>query len=92
MLCALGLVLLAMVTADLRKINESLTQDTHTQLRLLRDIFHDEFSSVVRSFDAASFQLSEPIENNDLKKIHQQLELLKIALPRGKRDCPKFLR
>lgn len=81
MLCALGLVLLVMVTADLRKINESLTQNTHTQLRLLRDILDDEFSSVVRSFDAASFQLSEPIENNDTKKIRQQLELLKIALP-----------
>jgi PAS domain-containing protein len=81
MLCALGLVLIAVVTADLRKINESLAQDTHIQLRLLRDIFHDEFSSVLRSFDAASFQLSEPIENNDIKKIHQQLDLLKIAIP-----------
>ncbi len=81
MLCALGLVLLAVVTTDLRKINESLEQDTRTQIRLLRDILHDEISSVVRSFDAATLQLSEHIEVNNIKEIHQQLDLLKIALP-----------
>ena len=82
MLCALGLVLLAVVTTDLRKINESLEQDTRTQIRLLRDILHDEISSVVRSFDAATLQLSEHIEVNNIKEIHQQLDLLKIAIKR----------
>lgn len=80
-LFALGLALLAVVTADLRRVNESIEENTRTQLRLMRDILHDEFSSVVRSFDAATFQLSEQIEANNTKEIRQQLNLLKIALP-----------
>lgn len=81
MLCALGLALLAVITSDLRQANASLEQNTRTQLRLLHDILHDEFGSLVRSFDAAAFNLSEQIDANNVREINQQLDLLKIALP-----------
>ena len=81
MLCVLGLALLAMAAADLRRINDSAKQNTQTQLRLLHDILHDEFSAIVRSFDEATLQLSDNIEVNNSVNIHKRLELLKSALP-----------
>lgn len=81
MLCVLGLALLAMAAADLRRINDSAEQNTRTQLRLLHDILHDEFSAIVRSFDEATLQLSDNIEVNNSNNIHKRLELLKSALP-----------
>lgn len=81
MLCVLGLALLAMAAADLRRINDSAEQNTQTQLRLLHDILHDEFSAIVRSFDEATLQLSDNIEVNNNVNIHKRLELLKSALP-----------
>lgn len=81
MLCVLGLALLAMAAADLRRINDSAEQNTQTQLRLLHDILHDEFSAIVRSFDEATLQLSDNIEVNNSNNIHKRLELLKSALP-----------
>ncbi|WP_341715197.1 PAS domain S-box protein [Limnobacter sp.] len=81
MLCVLGLALLAMAAADLRRINDSAEQNTQTQLRLLHDILHDEFSAIVRSFDEATLQLSDNIEVNNSVNIHKRLELLKSALP-----------
>ena len=81
MLCVLGLGLLAMAAADLRRINNSAEQHTQTQLRLLHDILYDEFSAIVRSFDEATLQLAEHIEGNNSNNIHKRLELLKSALP-----------
>ena len=81
MLCVLGLALLAMAAADLRRINDSAEHNTQTQLRLLHDILHDEFSAIVRSFDEATLQLSDNIEVNNSTNIHKRLELLKSALP-----------
>ena len=81
MLCVLGLALLAMAAADLRRINDSAEQNTQTQLRLLHDILHDEFSAVVRSFDEATLQLADSIDINNGNNIHKRLELLKSALP-----------
>ncbi|MEW6203702.1 MAG: PAS domain S-box protein [Pseudomonadota bacterium] len=81
MLFVLGLALLAMAVADLRRINDSSAQNTQTQLRLLHDILYDEFSAIVRSFDEATLQLSDSIEVNNSNNIHKRLELLKSALP-----------
>ncbi|WP_394672647.1 PAS domain S-box protein [Limnobacter sp.] len=81
MLCVLGLALLAMAAADLRRINDSAEQNTRTQLRLLHDILHDEFSAIVRSFDETTHQLSDQIGLNNTNNIQTRLELLKSALP-----------
>ena len=81
MLCVLGLALLAMAAADLRRINDSAEQNTRTQLRLLHDILHDEFSAIVRSFDETTHQLSDQIGLNNTNNIRTRLELLKSALP-----------
>lgn len=81
MLCVLGLALLAMAAAELRRINDTAEQNTQTQLRLLHDILYDEFSTIVRSLDEATQQLSDQIELNNIDYIHKRLELLKSALP-----------
>lgn len=81
LLFVLGLALFAMLTADLRKINESAANSTTTQLRLLHDILHDEFSAGVRSFDEATLQLADQIESSNGAYLKKRLELLKTALP-----------
>lgn len=65
LLFVLGLALFAMLAADLRKINDSAANSTTTQLRLLHDILHDEFSAGVRSFDEATLQLADQIESSN---------------------------
>lgn len=81
LLFVLGLATFAMVTADLRKINETAAQNTETQLRLLHDILYDEFSAGIRSFDAATLQLADQIELSDSVYLSKRITLLKTALP-----------
>jgi len=81
LLCVLGLALLAMVSADMRRIQESAEQNSRTQLRLLHDILHDEFGAIIGSFDEATLQLSHDIDTHNSNNILKQLELLKSALP-----------
>jgi len=81
LLFVLGLAMVAMITADYRKINSAAAQSTNTQLRLLHDILQDEFNAGILSFDEATLQLADQIEVSSSTYLSNRLELLKTALP-----------
>ncbi len=81
LLCVLGLALVAMIASDLRRIKAQSEHNVNTQLRLLHDILHDEFGTIIRGFDAASSQVAEQIELERFEGIKTRLDLLKSTLP-----------
>ncbi|HEX4855302.1 MAG TPA: PAS domain S-box protein, partial [Limnobacter sp.] len=80
-LLLLGFALLAYALLDLRQIDKTAREDNQTQLRLMHDILQDEFNATIRSFNEATFQLSDRIGENNIYLIQNRLELLKSALP-----------
>jgi PAS domain S-box-containing protein len=81
LLCVLGIALFAMAGSELRRINQSVKDNSQTQLRLLHDILNDELISVIRSFDEASTQMAEQISAGNHLEIQKKLELINSALP-----------